>query len=299
MKTFHWFILGVFLHINAAVFGQQVAVLQSDWVTPKWHNPAAYGTWYKTSVNLVAAGNLPNDVFNSRVFVLNGDHKWGEQTGLNAGGGINTYYQEVGFSRMIATSLNANVQFKLGEMRLSLGLSPGIKNLAYVNAPWDTLGSGLPPANGNQTKFSLGAGLMLYNEKFYAGFSGIQLTPGNYDELQYTDAMHFSFHTAYRQTLSANLAIFPSLQFVYDGAVMNASGQFLFYFDKPRLTAGLGYSLSTTFHLALGHYYRKFHLMYYLGFNPQSAFAANSMTHELRLSFRTPAKFGCSTCPDW
>lgn len=303
MKNLFSFFL-IVLSISAS--SQQDPFLTGDVLTtPIWHNPAAYGTWNKFSLNSVGRFTTPTPAYESGFFLVNSEFKFGYKKGdkmsydltkIQSGVGVNFYYDKVSIAESMVTSINYNVQIKFkNHARLSFGLSPGFQKVSFdslyvppTNVPDPNI------VNGSQTKFTLGAGLMFYSKRMYLGLSSTHLFPTTYEAINFTAARHYYLNAGYKIPITRKFTIFPTLNLAADGAAFSYSAMVLFLYDK-NYTAGIGYGLNNHLRFMLGYELKNFMLHYYLGYN-LNPLLGNNLSHEIRFSFKIFHAPACSSC---
>lgn len=269
---------------------QQVPFLRSESYSPQWHNPASFGTWNKFSVNLAGQRHQLIDSESMNSYTLTAEVSSRFTQKVSVGAGLVSHLYATFFNKF-GLSAVGNIQFKLRKVTVSTGLSLGAKKIH------DTFNLLALPVSAEQTKMNVDAGIHVYNNRFYAGFSITQLNFAFYDQLNYVAVPHFFITSGYRFKIAREVLCFPSLVFgsTSNASIMAISARSLFKFYKPGLIAGAGYSSFGFGDVFLG-YEKKWFAAQWIGSFVLKEFHWANFRQELRLSFFIRNNTDCSTC---
>lgn len=294
LKTF------LFLSVGFLFFGtnaQQLPFFRTEIYSPQWHNAASYATWNKLGIHaLTQLSSISNDYFGSGQLSGEGFIGTGaKESGIGLGG--NFQFEKIGFYTNQRVTTNVNYQIAFSKWSLSVGAAPGL-TLISSDPEW------IPPTSdpdpnlpleGTQTKFTMGAGIFAFSDKFYVGISGSQLNSPLFDELNYQSASHFFVNAGYRFKAPRNIQIFPSVNAGFVDSFTLLSATCLVQFMKPAITIGSTYSKQFIQGL-IGYEFRGMSFLYGLGTSFSQLTNAVNLSHELRLSYRIKKEQKCSTC---
>ncbi|MFT5822827.1 MAG: hypothetical protein ACI8ZM_004084 [Crocinitomix sp.] len=216
-------------------------------------NPASIGTLNKVSLSN-RMNFAPWKFHNSPTsFQLNGAFKclnFGDKSATKIRGaiGFKSYYQRQWYYFQMGFSAQVNLQFDLGNSVLSIGLAPGIENLAFPTAYYygcfgPSIEYPIFPREGveHHQRFMLDAGAYWYNEKFALGFSTSDIFRNQLSELSYYAMRTFHLHGSYQQLLSRKLHLKGVFNSETDGKTVNIATMLYAIWGKRELTAGIGY----------------------------------------------------------
>lgn len=149
---------------------------------------------------------------------------------LRGGIGLSTYYDEIGPFSSAAVRLSYAYHLKLsGQTKLSLGAAVGIRNstlrpdwIAYDYDPNGVLGgigtgvgdASIPTMDQSrvsETAIDASFGAYIYNPKWYAGISAIQLPGGYLTDLRTRLARHYYLMAGYNFEITPQIVITPHI----------------------------------------------------------------------------------------
>ena len=176
--------------------------------------------------------------------------------------GTYAYHKPIGIKTTIAAGFSAGIS-GINIDRTKATFSDGVSDLAL----------GLLPADTRKIKAEIGAGLMIYSARYFAGISVLNIVPG---KAKFTTAdkygtyftPNYFFTTGYRFSLGEDFTLIPSVMLQYWepqllGAHANAK---LLYLDKAWIggsyrysdflkgySAMAGFNISNTFNLGYSY----------------------------------------------
>ena len=176
--------------------------------------------------------------------------------------GTYAYHKPIGVKTTIAAGFSGGIS-GINIDRTKATFSDGVNDLAL----------GLLPADTRRVKAEVGAGLMIYSARYYAGISVLNIVPG---KAKFTTAdkygtyftPNYFFTTGYRFSVGEDFTLIPSVMIQYwqpqlYGAHLNAK---LLYMDKAWVggsyrysdflrgySAMAGFNISNTFNLGYSY----------------------------------------------
>lgn len=269
----------MYIFISVILNGQQLPYFGTEIYSPHWHNPASFGTWNTFSVNSSGIHSKSFGYYNYASGSISGEGFIGigkKSSGIGIGG---TYIYDQGyFEQSHSASIKFNYQFAFEKVNLSVGMAPGFRT---IRVPDPNL-----PQAGMQTKPIFDAGMYLYTDKFYAGFSVNQMNDPFYDELSYQEAANYFFNAGYRFKVSKNIRLFPTVIVASDATATSFSSTFLVEFMKPSMSLGLGYGMKRNVRGVVGYEFKGMSFLYSFGTNSSMLTNATNFQQEIRLSYR-------------
>jgi type IX secretion system PorP/SprF family membrane protein len=294
------FILVIFLPFYSSA--QQLPNFRTEIYAPQWHNPASVGTWNQHSLNLLGYSSGVNFAQASAGGMFSGESFLGFSN-KSSGIGLGANYFYTSFSNYYethTTNFQMNYQFEFDKFTISVGAAPGFRTVTRHHIDWitfDTIPDPNLPTAGSQTKFTLGAGIFLYTDKFYLGLSSSQLNAPNYEEINFQGATTYYVNGGYRFKISDNMQLFPAASFAYYGSgFSHLSGNLMLQFLKPGFSIGAGYAARSNVWGIVGYEYKRFSFLYTAGTSFSKHTNATSFNQEVRLNYKLRKKTKCSTC---
>jgi type IX secretion system PorP/SprF family membrane protein len=290
-KTLTLFI--VFL--STSLFAQQDPVYTSEGQRSFWFNPASIGTYNAYSINSVGRVRFANYEGAPKGLKLNGALKClkiGDSDNPFSTGavGINYRYDSFGMMKTHNISVPVNMQFKIKDTYLSVGISPGLQSIRF-DGMWILPSPGpdpviLPIVDASQTKFDAGAGVQWYGRNFSLGFASTHLFEQEYDELGFRAARHIYINGSYEYPFNDKFALkatgvvrsvdgFSSAQAMLSGI----------FGSKNELTLGLGLRDRSTLMGAVTKRFNKFYVGYFVEHSNSALSNSGWFSHEVRIAF--------------
>lgn len=164
----------------------------------------------------------------------------GDKVGGKSNSTENMFNVNFAYKAKLTENTNLSFGVKAGGDQLNIDTSG--KNIGSSNYLYE---------NTNQTVLNLGAGLFLFNKKYYLGISSPNLVPSNFSSSTttiYKQKSHFYTMAGYVFTLGSNLKFKPSTVIKYvDGSPLtfDISGNVLFY-DKFEIGTSYRYQDAIT-----------------------------------------------------
>ncbi len=276
--------------ISISSYSQQDPYFVSDGFTPFWNNPAATASKNTLSANTIyrnqwpaLSWNIQNLAFNVEADVHIGG-KSDYKNGLNIPLGINAIFEKNGPQRIQTINIPVAVPITLGNSKLAVGVSAGVKNMS-VNWAYVTFGDPVPNQDG--ARFDLNAGLFWYGKRHYVGISGTNLTTPNFGGFQ--SARHYYLQAGYQFKVGQH-AIYPMLNAAYVAGFQTVRTMAYFQFKEDVFSIGLGYNFRSSAAFGATVRIKKFKLAYYFEYFQSTLGNANGNAHEVRLSYSIPKK---------
>ncbi|MFT4603037.1 MAG: type IX secretion system PorP/SprF family membrane protein [Arenicella sp.] len=287
-----YLLLVVVISISGSLQAQQDPHFVSEGFSPFWTNPASFGSWNKFSVNTVGGleyvgfGDPRQKLMVNAEFALPIGEKFTPNSTFQIGTGINFIATSFGGIKTKIFQVPLNYQFKIQNTTLSIGVSPGFRQLDFTYVIW------VPPTDNpdplipiwRQSTFQLDAGVFWYGEQFYLGLSSTQITTPIYDELYFQSARHYYLQGGYRFKVGKHY-IFPQLQLGFDGATFGFWNLNYFQFKEDIFSVGIGVRAGWNVLFAATARYKQFKIAYNYDLisTPFGGFSKGS--HQVRLSF--------------
>ncbi|MDG1913322.1 MAG: PorP/SprF family type IX secretion system membrane protein [Crocinitomix sp.] len=285
----------IFALLSTSLFAQQDPIYISEGQRSFWFNPASIGTYNSYSINTVGQLRFVNYEGAPKGLQLNGALKCmkigdSENPFSTGAVGINYRYDRYGMMEMHHVSVPINIQFKIKNTYLSVGVSPGLQSIGF-DALWIPPTSVADPAilpvmDASQTKFDAGAGVQWYGRNFSLGFASTHLFEQRYDELGFEAARHIYLSGSYSYPFNDKFALKAtgvgrSVNGFYSTQAM-LSGIFG---SKNELTFGIGWRDRNTLMGAITKRFNKFYLGYFLDYGSSQLTNGGWFSHEVRIAF--------------
>ncbi|NOQ73667.1 MAG: type IX secretion system membrane protein PorP/SprF [Crocinitomix sp.] len=284
----------ILLVFSASVYGQQDPLFASEGQRSFWFNPASIGTFNTFSINSIARTQWNGVAGGPASIELNGAFKGlkigSKETPFSTGAvGLSYRFETIGNSRSNQLTVPLNLQFKLSDSYLSIGISPGLHNLEFPGGwvPPSTdpeVDPAIPP-RVNQTQFTAGAGVQWYGRRFSLGLSSTHLTTEKFDALNYQAARHYYVNGSYVHPFNEKFALSAIAVGRADGATASAQGLLSAIFgEKNKVSVGLGYRNGNSVIGAVTARYNKFYVGYFVEYF-DSILSNGTFSHEIRIAF--------------
>jgi type IX secretion system PorP/SprF family membrane protein len=269
-------------------------------------NPAFAGTQDAICANLLGRQQWAGFAGQPNTGLLNIN---GPIESIRSGIGISVYYDEIGPFSSAAVRLSYAYHLKLsGQTKLSLGAAVGIKNstlrpdwVAYDYDPTGLLtgiGTGIGDnsiASMDQTRISESVldasfGAYIYNPKWYAGISAIQLPGGYFNDLNVRLARHYFLMAGYNFEVAPRIVITPHILAKTDLASAQFDANATVMYDNT-FWVGMTYRVQDAIAPMAGYQYQMpdgkstLRIGYSYDFTTSQLNNYSSGSHELMLSF--------------
>ena len=283
-----------FTVFTLSVLGQQDPLFASEGQRSFWFNPASIGTFNSYSINSIGRKQWVGADGSPASIELNGALKYlkigGKDIPFSAGAiGLGYRYETVGFFRSHVVTVPLNMQFKLSNTYLSIGVSPGIQNLSFEGVwipPTPEPDPIIPPyTSTSQTKFTTGAGIQWYGRNFSIGFASTHLLQESFDEINYDARRHYYLNGSYLHSFSDEFALQAIAVARTDAGITSVQGLISAVLgSKNKMSVGLGYRNGNALIGALTARFDRFYCGYFVEYF-NSILYNGGFSHEFRVAF--------------
>ena len=285
--------------LTFSAFAQQDFIFQSEGQRSFWFNPASIGTYNLYSANSVAKTQWTNIDQAPFGLQINGALKClafanGEAPFSTGAVGLAYRFERFGVERSHFISVPINMQFKLNNSYLSIGISPGLHSLNYKGIwlpPTGVFDPNIPPVGLTKTRFTGGAGMQWFNHKFSLGLASTHLIPERFGELNYESRRQYYLQGSYKQRLTRSFSLEGMSILRADGFLASLTGMLYGVFNRKKefsvgneFSIGLGYRNGHSFLGALTARFNRIYVGYFLE-NFRSHFTSIAFSHEIRIAF--------------
>lgn len=262
----------------------------SEGLTPQYQNPASYGSWNKVSASATSRLNFPFDIQYHGTYLGNAEYKLSlenkEEKRFGAiGMGVSYSDERIKADQFFSNAysqltVNINYQFIFKKMAISLGVAPGMTRIKQ-----ESYFTGAP--SFQESQFSFGAGLMIYQDHWYLGFAANHLNNEDFEHLSHDLPIQYSVDGAYHLRLRRRFALMPMATYRYQTGFQYLRGILFAEFGQigKNIRVGLGGARQELIAAVVGDY-KKFRLSYYFILNTSPLTTASTFGHELSLGFR-------------